>query len=155
MSGGRRRKTEEDDMLIGAHHHHHPDWIEDMEALAFAVGEKLRKVTTSAQFGLLEQRVKVLEDARVRHESLTSLSPSAFKVKKALPISIISNGDDFVATFFDAKISATGDTAAEAMWNIKDILILKFTRLLELSAAGAMGSFLKKQLAVLSEFIEA
>lgn len=73
-------------------------------------------------------------------------------VKKPLVVSIVFNGDDFVATFFDAAISVTGDTAEESVWNLQDIIALKFHRFSALPSTS-LGKIPSKQLAILREYV--
>jgi hypothetical protein len=150
LARGRSHNPEEDDVWGGETHA--DNWTEDMQTLTSEMAVLLNKSTDAARLGLLEQRGKGLEDHQIRHESLTSLAPSTLKLTKPIPISIAFNGDDYVATFFDANISATGDTPQEAVWNIQDIIVLKFNRLGTLPAK-ALGPIPKRQLAVLREFI--
>ena len=47
----------------------------------------------------------------------------ALKIKKELHAVVRSHGDEHIATFFDANISASGDTETEAVSNLKDTII--------------------------------
>lgn len=106
----------------------------------------------ATKVGLLEDRVKLLENTQFQHASITSLAPSTLRLLKLIPVSLACNGDDYVATFFDANISATGDTVQEAVWNLIDILVLKFNRFDELPEKS-LGVGPTRQLAVMREFI--
>jgi len=116
-------------------------------------GESIvEEIPTATKVSLLEERIKALELGQSRLEFLASLAPSTLRLLKNIPVSIAYNDDDYIATFFDAGISTTGDTPQEAMWNIADLLILKFHRLSEIPECS-LGSGPKRQLAVLREFI--
>ena len=79
--------------------------------------------------------------------------PKSYRLKRDIPVLIQPTGDDFVATFLDAGISATGDTETEAIFNLKDIMIQTLNALAELPAK-TLGKSPKRQLDTLRKLIK-
>lgn len=98
--------------------------------------------------GLLDQ---VLADQSLT-VSITTLEPSPLRLVRDIPVVIQPTGDDYVATFFDANISATGDTETEAVANLKDIVTAKF-EMLDGMPLSKLGKGPRNQLAVLRKVI--
>ena len=53
---------------------------------------------------------------------LSSLGISGYTVQKPIPVTVRQDGDEFVATFFDANISTGGDTEQEAVANLQSLI---------------------------------
>lgn len=86
---------------------------------------------------------------------IRSLAPQPFDLLEEMPIIVREIGtetDNFVARFPDAGISASGDTSAEAVENLKDILVAKFLHFSELPISK-LGTEPTRQLATLKQFI--
>ncbi len=84
--------------------------------------------------------------------SIASLSPEPLTVLKPLNIVVRQSGGDFLATFVDANINASGDTEAEAVSNLKDMVAATFD-LLTSAPQETLGPAPKRQLGVLLEFL--
>ncbi len=69
-----------------------------------------------------------------------------------IPVVIQPAGDEYVATFYDANVNASGSTAAAALNNLKDVMLGLFDYLGS-QPAGKLGPGPVRQLAVLKEFI--
>lgn len=52
-----------------------------------------------------------------------TLGDEPFELKQEIPVVVQSTGDDFVATYFDAGISMSGDTQEEAIDNLKALIV--------------------------------
>lgn len=74
------------------------------------------------------------------------------KVLKAIPIVVVSNGEDCIAKFNEAGLAATGESINEAISNLEDIIDLVFHHLLE--KEEFIAKHLKEQLVVLKTFVE-
>src|SRR4051812_36638261 len=86
-----------------------------------ALGRLIARVTNllegdgdiRSRIDLLENRLKTLESS---HQCgsfgtfISSLGNPQVAVKKPIPVTIRSDGDEFIASFMDANISAGGDT---------------------------------------------
>jgi predicted RNase H-like HicB family nuclease len=99
----------------------------------------------------LEKRIVELS-AQPFQVLITTLAPEPFDLKRDIPIIVAPNGEDFIATFFDAGISATGDTDEEAVFNLKDLIVQTFEALSKIPEAK-LGVLPRKQLAVLRTLV--
>ena len=77
-----------------------------------------------------------------------TFAPEPFSLREPIWAVVQPVDDGFVATFFDANISTSGDTQEEAAANLKD-LILDIYLDLEKEPAERLGPEPKRQLAVL------
>jgi len=83
---------------------------------------------------------------------LTTLAPGPFDLLVEIPAIIQHVDDSFVATFFDANLSASGDTREEAVQNLKTLIVEVFEDL-ESEPPEKLGPEPRRQLAVLHETI--
>lgn len=79
---------------------------------------------------------------------ITTLVPEPFELIRDIPAVVEPTGDDFLATFYDANVSASGETPTEAVANLKDLLISKYDLLDSLSDAQ-LAPHMKRQRDVL------
>lgn len=94
------------------------------------------------------------ERANSRHDC-----PQSYRVwqsrsapDKPIPVIVEETEGDFVATFLDGAIGASGETLPEAIWSLREIILMKYRRFSELGPSK-IGAIPLKQLAVLREFI--
>ena len=83
---------------------------------------------------------------------LSSLGISGYTVQKPIPVTVRPDGDEFIATFFDANISTGGDTEQEAAANLQS-LIADFYDDLVVTPNEKLGPSLRRQKLVLVEFL--
>lgn len=100
----------------------------------------------------LNARLDRLEGAQGIIVPIASFAPEPFEALKEIRAVVRGSGDDFQATFFDANISASGDNETESVENLKDLVLAKFAYLSE-QAPETLGPAMKKQIAVLKEFV--
>lgn len=81
-----------------------------------------------------------------------TLAPEPFELLKDIPVVIQRSDDEYVASFFDANINASGGTETDAVANFKDVLLAVFERL-EKEPTERLGPGPARQLAVLREFV--
>ena len=84
--------------------------------------------------------------------SISSLGVPHLVVKKPIPVVISGKDDDYVASFFDANISAGGDTPQEAFGNLREILVAKID-LFNSLPPEKIGREPTKQFATIREFV--
>jgi hypothetical protein len=84
--------------------------------------------------------------------TITDFYPSSYEAVKPLYVSIDSDGDEFVATFHDADVAASGETHTEALCNLKDFIVTLFEDLSS-DDAGPLGPGPMRQLEVLKRFL--
>lgn len=101
---------------------------------------------------LLKQRVTALEEAASVIVPITSLVPFDYELVKPVMAVVKQEHGSYVATFFDANLSASGDTDVEAIINLKDTLVSSLEILLEHSETR-LGPAMLRQKATLLEFV--
>jgi len=129
------------------------DWVHQSRAALGRLSEAFADAAaTAVRIRDMECRIVRLEQQSSRLTVLTALATNTLKLLRPIPVAIEHTGDDFLATFFDANISASGDTAQEAFANFADVLELKF-KLLNSLEENKLGPDPKRQLAILQQFI--
>ena len=83
---------------------------------------------------------------------ISTLAPEPYTLTRDIPVVVEPSGDDCIATFYDAGVTASGDNGAEAVANLKDMLISEFELLTSLPNER-LGPEPLRKLAVLREFI--
>ena len=83
---------------------------------------------------------------------ISTFAPEPFSLRETMWAVVQAVEDAFVATFFDANISTSGDTQEEAIANLKD-LILDIYLDLEREPEERLGPEPKRQQAVLQSLI--
>lgn len=84
--------------------------------------------------------------------TLLSLGVPGYRVLKSIPVTIRQDGEESIATFFDANISTGGDTQQEAVANLQS-LIADFYDELAATPQEELGPSLQRQKHVLAEFV--
>ena len=100
----------------------------------------------------LERRVSELERSAPICVPIETFAPEPYEVRKAFHAVLQAQGEEYVASFFDANLSASGATQEEAVFNLKDVIVAVFETLTEHEPAK-LGPEPAKQLEVLKEFI--
>jgi predicted RNase H-like HicB family nuclease len=54
---------------------------------------------------------------------LATLAPEPMQMRLNIPATVEGDGEDFTATFTEANVSASGETAADALANLKSSLV--------------------------------
>jgi len=132
-------------------------------ALSEAVGKLLEAVEERrrkhAILQGLEERVQELEEKVAEFASrdslivpITTFAPEPFEVIREIKSVVQVSDDEFCASFFDANVNAAGCNEAEAIDNLKDLILSRF-QFLEAQPPEKLGRALAKQLAVLREFV--
>jgi hypothetical protein len=112
----------------------------------------LRLATLEKDVQELKASVKALIEQRVITVPITTFAPEPYELIKAMKAVVQPVEDEFVATFFDANINASGGTQQDAVANLKDMM-LGLLEVLEEEPADKLGKEPARQLAVLREFI--
>lgn len=136
------------------------EWAEEIPELIGAFREELAvRLREVARLGILEREVALLKQRCSRLEVLSpilvpiqSLAPEPYEIIKPFHAVVKVQDDQYIATFFDANISASGDTQTEAIFNLKDMIVGTFEILSETSA-NELGPGPVQQKEVLQEFI--
>jgi predicted RNase H-like HicB family nuclease len=101
---------------------------------------------------LLRNRLSELERSAPVVVPVETLAPEPVEVRKLFHVVVRPQDDGFVASFFDANLSASGDTQEEAVRNLKDIVAAAFEVLTE-HDPKTLGPGPAKQLHVLKQFL--
>ncbi len=115
------------------------------EQQAIAASLVSRKLTE------LETRVATLEN-QSRVIVPVAYLPPPFHVRKHFFINLEQHGDDWLASWFDAGIFASGEHESDALANLKDIITAKYA-IYERHSAAALGRSAAEQWMVLAAHI--
>ena len=106
----------------------------------------------STKVRALEARVEELEKRPSLIVPITTFDPEPFELLKEIKAVVQASEDEYTASFFDANVNAAGCNEAEAIDNLKDLLLSRFDYLDGLPPEK-LGPALAKQIAVLRTFI--
>jgi len=83
---------------------------------------------------------------------IQSLAPEPYEVIKSFQVVVRPADGGYIASFFDANLSASGETQAQAVLNLKDIIAGAFEILADMKDAE-LGPGPLRQKRTLEEFI--
>ena len=137
------------------------EWeLQGQELLADLSQELLSRWNALARIEALETEVLLLKERFLRFISAAPLevqietfAPDDYEVLRPLRTVVRFSGDNYIATFFDANISASGDTPEDAVWNLKDV-ILETYEILQTFDKDKLGLGPSRQKSVLEEHIQ-
>jgi predicted RNase H-like HicB family nuclease len=95
-------------------------------------------------------RLKRLELGQPLIVPVESFAPEPYELLTPFHVVLEPSDNEFVATFFDANISASGETGMDALANLKDMILAVFEAL---ELEKDLGPSPSKQLSVLKQFI--
>jgi len=96
-------------------------------------------------------RLRRMELGRPLLVPIESFAPEPYELTKPFHAVLESSDAEFIATFFDANVSATGETEMDALANLKDMILAVFEAL---QLEKDLGPGPSKQLTVLKQFIK-
>jgi hypothetical protein len=100
----------------------------------------------------LKRQCKQLRDGQSFMVPIETLAPEPFVLKRSFHVVVSPSDGEFTATFFDANIGMSGDTAEEAVRNLKTVIVDTLEQFEQKEAI--LGPEPARQLAVLREFIQ-
>jgi predicted RNase H-like HicB family nuclease len=106
---------------------------------------------------LLEGILTAIRGTALHRETnvvVSTFSPEPYTVKQPIPVNIRLSGESFIASFFDANISTSGETEEEAFSNLKSLLVETFD-FLESLPEQQLGPEPLRQITVLRDFVSA
>jgi hypothetical protein len=139
------------------------EWLEEFSAATQKIGERIAEKAQTAyddRLSMLEREVEAL--AHHVHElrqiqplvvPVVAINSNKIRLKKAFFIVVQRDEDDYLATFFDANISASGESDVEAVDALKEIMIAKYLKFLELGPEK-LGREPTRQLEILKAVME-
>jgi len=104
------------------------------------------------EFSVVYDRLARLEEEASVRVPIQSLAPEPYDLMKPIEVVVQSIDDEYTASFFDANLSTGGDTQAEAVSNLRDLIVGTF-ELLNDTDDSELGPGPGRQKAVLREFI--
>ena len=139
-----------------------PGWEEAMPQLldnwaqtVLSIWQKVSRVEMlTKEVLLVKSRVAELEAASQVTVPIESLAPEPFEVIRPIIAIVRRHGDEYVATFYDANVNASGETETEAVFNLKDMIVAT-CELLSAHDPAKLGPGSAQQKAVLEEFLRA
>jgi predicted RNase H-like HicB family nuclease len=122
-------------------------------AQAADIGKTLQSVYESLkELTLAIGRIELRLQDRQSNAVISTFSPEPYVLKLSIPVHIRSVDESFIATFFDANISTSGETEEEAFSNLKSLIVETFDYL-DLVDPEHLGPEPLRQLEVLREFM--
>ena len=116
------------------------------------------KAQTDLKFAVLDARIKNIETKISQNTNqcsvlvpIQALTSESVQLLKPFNVVVQGEADEYIATFFDANVNASGETPEEAVANLKDVLIGTFENLSNI--ADKLGLESSRRLAVLKQFI--
>lgn len=100
----------------------------------------------------LERRVAELERSAPVCVPIETLAPEPYEVIKPFHAVVQAQGEEYVASFFDANLNASGATQEDAVLNLKDVIVAVFETLTG-HEPDQLGPGPARQLEVLKEFV--
>jgi hypothetical protein len=131
------------------------NWAAKLKAVAEQIAAKAENnhvEQLERKVRALEEHCKQLRDGATFSVPVETFSPEPFFVKKAFQVVVRPSDGEFIATLFDANLGMTGDTAEEAVANLKATIVDTFELYEENEAT--LGPEPKRQLASLRELIQ-
>ena len=102
---------------------------------------------------LLKSRLDDFERSRSLLVPIDTFAPEPFEVVKSFQVVVRPVEDEFIATFFDANLSAAGATPEEAVYNLKDVILATFDALTD-HKEEELGPGPARQIRVLQQFLQ-
>ena len=104
------------------------------------------------ELALQKQRLEMLETQGAPCQlEIHTFAPEPYRVKKPIPVVVRAHEGEFLASFLDANVNASGETAHEAFEAVKALML---DMLDHLSRQPMLGPKLATRLSVLREFID-
>jgi hypothetical protein len=79
---------------------------------------------------------------------IETFDPEPFELRRPVSVVVRPSGDSYLASLFDANINACGETAQDAVANLRDLILALFIRLRK-EPKERLGKVPARQLAVL------
>lgn len=103
---------------------------------------------------LSELREEIQQLCRMRTfvVPIATLAPEPFEITGQIPVTVEGDGEEFIATFSEANVSASGETEADAIANFKEALVSSF-ELLEQKSPQELGPLPTRQWGILKSVV--
>ena len=115
--------------------------------------ENIRIATLEREVLMLRSQVHMLQHSAATSVVVDTMAPEAIVVIQPFHILVEPYENEFKASFYDANLSAFGDTRNEAIWYLKDLLAMTFEMLCE-HDPKRLGPGPARELDVLKQFLK-
>jgi hypothetical protein len=106
----------------------HEGWESNVSVLLTKMAKDVSERTAfAARMLSIEQRLIRIESTTSISACISALGETEIELIQPIPFVIRFNGDDFIASFFDANVHASGETRQEAFDGMREMLIATFT----------------------------
>jgi hypothetical protein len=130
-----------------------PDAIQEVAGeLLVRWQQALTAEALRGQIELLSERISRLEEARPILIPLETLAPEGYRMLAPVHIVVRAEQEEYLASWFDANLVASGASPEEAFANLKDIVVAVYESLKDLPEEQ-MGPGPSRQIKVLRKFI--
>jgi len=126
---------------------YHQQWSEGAVVLYRCINSLTEKVNT------LMAEMETLRNTKTYAVPLSTLAPEPFEMMKPIFVTIHGEGENFTASFTEANISASGETAADAIANFKESLASRF-EILQSKPATELGTVPARQWGILQSVVK-
>lgn len=99
---------------------HHQQW----NMTAYALFQCVASIASKMDAVMAE--MTELRKAKTFVVPITTLAHEPLQMKLNIPATIEGDGEEFTATFYEANVSASGETQADAIANLKESLVAKY-----------------------------
>jgi hypothetical protein len=82
--------------------------------------------TITSRMDMLMAEIEEIRNAKTFVVPLTTLAHEPLQMKLNIPATVEGNGEEFTATFSEANVSASGETEADAIANLKGSLVATY-----------------------------
>lgn len=106
-----------------------------------------------AEIAEMKSEILRLQGTRTFAVPLSTLEPEPLEMTKPIFVTVHGEGDNFTATFIEANISASGETAADAIANFKESLASRF-EILQSKSLKELGVVPARQLRILKSVVK-
>jgi hypothetical protein len=127
--------------------------------VASRLEQGLRLQRLEEQIASLAARIEEVEDRQSETPvgavtvQIESFAPEPYKVKRSIPVAIWHRNGGCEASFIEANINSSGDTAHEAFSNLKELILDIFDRLIRVPESK-LGPGPSRRLVVLREYVD-
>lgn len=108
---------------------------------------------TAQVLNLLRELSNAQQKAPAMTLHINSLQPEPYKLLQPIPVLVQARDEEWVASFYDANLHASGDTEQEAFDNLRSLILDVFESLTEEKAE--LGVEPARQIAILRTYLEA
>ena len=123
------------------------DWKTERQEIMTAITAIKRDVA-----GLARQLNKLSNVNPTRAATLSTLGIEGIEIRKPISVTIEQDGDSFIANFYEANLSAAGDTIPKALGGLQNLIADAFEDL-ENEPLEKLGKSMKKQKRILQEML--